>query len=160
MPIVDAILSSYNTTKCAETFRFLQTEYEFQVPSVERSECAVCVTYVKQCVAVKVYFEPFDYGLALFIAKVIDGKVPRYPMAMGEDTVIEQFDFRALLMLRAPDSEALGIDHRTWHSMESVYQALAVYARELRANGDDVLRGDLSVFPPVFALIDEMRRKG
>lgn len=158
MSIVNAILSSFSTARCTDIFRFLETEYGFQTPSIERSECAVCVTYIKQDVALKVYFEPFDYGLALFMAKVIEGRVPRYPMAMGEDRVIEQFDFNNVLRLRAPDSKALAIDHRRWRSIEPVYEALSLYARELQSHGRDILQGDLSVFPAVFARIDDIRR--
>ena len=144
------MLSSFDVNRCFKEFGFLEDRYGFPPALIHRNEFSITVSYKKKTVAVTVYFEPYDYGLAVFVAKEDTGQ-------NGNGSVAEQYSLNTGLRLRSPDSPLLRKSWTDWASMQDIYDLLELCAEELQTHGQDILAGDFSVFAKLKELMGKDR---
>lgn len=89
--------------------------------------------------AIAVRFEVRENHVFVIIRRLVDGKVPMYPIFIKHDTVLDLFYLDDLIKLRLP-SIKVGAD-------DDVEVKIPKYADALQKCATDVLQGDFSVFP-------------
>lgn len=75
----------------------------------------------------------------MLIGRLVDGKMPRYPVTITDDTELDAVYLSEFIRLRAsPGTDSTSATMRS---------DLVQLAHETRTYASDVLRGDFSVFP-------------
>ncbi len=136
-------------------FAYLRTTYGFRITSADASSVWVTrVIYQSDVAAVQVDRSIEFQRVELTVVRLVDGRIPAYPIFVKPDTVINQALFDNILIIRNPQLldqldmlKGLDDDH--------VEQSLAFLAKALEDNATDILNGDLSIFVAVDALIKE-----
>ena len=136
-------------------FAYLRTTYGFRITSADASSVWVTrVVYQTDMAAVRVD-RSFEFQrVELSVMRLVDGRLPEYPIFILPDTVINQTLFDSILMIRSPHlleqlHELTGLDD------EHIEASLAFLARTVEEIVPDFLTGDLSIFAAVDALIKE-----
>ncbi|HEV2235669.1 MAG TPA: hypothetical protein VGR57_03320 [Ktedonobacterales bacterium] len=136
-------------------FAYLRTTYDFRITSADASSFWVTrVVYQSDVAAVAVDRSVEFERVELSVIRLVDGRLPEYPIFILPDTVINQTLFDNILTIRSPHlvgqlDEFRGLDD------EHIETSLAFLGRTLEEIAPDFLTGDLSIFEAVDALIKE-----
>ncbi len=137
--------------KVAAHFGYLETEYGFHIAKVDASSgWETYLRYESSALAVKVSRSVEFDTAELGIIRLVDGRVPKYPVFINPDTPINYVMLDRIVGERAPQ------ESEQFHSLrglsdEQIERTLAFLATSLRAYADDVLRGDFAIFDVVAA---------
>jgi len=144
---------------CEAEFRFLVDEFGFRKKARKTSAGVFRVPYEGAPAKVEVGFEWRDQYIYVLLGKPglprwkAEGRLPR------PSDELMGFNLEDLLTVRAPGS---GIDEKTFGralTREDIEHVCGTYARALREQAADVLRGDFSVLPAVERIINERVEK-
>lgn len=136
-------------------FAYLRTTYGFRITSADASSVWVTrVVYQTDAAAVRVDGSLEFQRVELSVMRLVDGRLPEYPVFILPDTVINETVFDNILQIRSPQlldqlHELHGLDD------EHIEQSLAFLARTLEEIAPDFLTGDFALFGAVDALIKE-----
>ena len=150
---------------CAEKLQFLMDEYGFrETDRTDTYNSFYEVIYQNETTAVKVYFERRDMYVSVQVCRLVGGKLQKDPETLTPSTEWTCFQVDVLLMVRAPAYDQrpflLAEEARSHEEVaEGIAVVLANYADALRAHGQDVLRGDFSVFPQLDRIAKEGARE-
>jgi hypothetical protein len=133
-------LQSIFTQKCLMRFEYLST-YGFELADITRDSYGSEVTYKNRTTGVKVSFEVRENEIFVYLIRLIDGEIPDYL-----DAPSRWFYLGNLVKLRSPTTNVPRKEGGDWFTPDDVDRFLTVYAELLKEYGEDVLRGDFSVF--------------
>ena len=133
-------LQSIFTQKCLMRFEYLST-YGFELADITRDSYGSEVTYKNRTTGVKVSFEVRENEIFVYLIRLIDGETPDYL-----DAPSRWFYLDNLVKLRSPPTNVPRKEGGDWFTPDDVDRFLTVYAELLKEYGEDVLRGDFSVF--------------
>lgn len=132
--------------KVAAYFGYLETEYGFHIAEVNASSAwETYLRYESSALAVKVSRSVEFDSAELWLIRLVDGRVPKYPVFINPDTPINYVMLDRIVRERAPQ------ESEQFHSLrglsdEQIVRTLMFLATSLRAHADDVLRGDFAIF--------------
>jgi hypothetical protein len=136
-------------------FAYLRTTHGFRIASADATSFWVTrVVYQSDVAAVAVDKSIEFERVELSVIRLVDGRLPQYPIFVLPDTVINQTLFDTILTIRNPDL----LDHlRGLKGLDDdhIEKSLTFLARSLEEIAPDFLTGDLSLFEAVDALIKE-----
>lgn len=143
----------------ATHFGYLETSYGFHVAEVNASTWwETFVRYESASLAVKVtHSVEFDRA-ELWLVRLVEGKLPEYPIFINPDTPINYVILDRALQNRAPE-EAERLRELGGLSDEAVERSLAFLSSALRTYCDDTLHGDLAIFDAVAEQIHQEVRE-
>jgi hypothetical protein len=124
-----------------KAFRLLILEYGCGRPRIRRTSYSVDITYKNATTGIKVSLEPRENLVIVYLIRLADGEIPSYL-----DSPSSWHYLDTIIALRAPTDavkQKLPDEQLTASDVERI---LTEYADALRKYGDDVLRGDFSVF--------------
>jgi hypothetical protein len=130
--------------ECKQAFHFLENNYNFKLKKVKNSVYSTCILYQNSTTAVEICFEKRELQVLVLLMKLINGEIPKYPMFIQPDTVINSFYLDDLMALNAVD-----IEQKEWGyelTAEDLKETITKYAHYLKEFGKDVLRGDFKIF--------------
>ena len=136
-------------------FAYLRTTYDFRITITDATSFWVTrVVYQSDVAAIAVDRSIEFERVELSVIRLVEGRLPEYPIFVLPDTVINQTLFDNILTIRNPHlldqlDELMGLDD------EHIETSLAFLARSLEEILPDLLKGDLSVFEAVDGLIKE-----
>lgn len=84
-------------------------------------------------------------GLFVMFSRLVDGKIPPYPIDVAVEPVLHNFYLDDIVALRAP-TEVVQYDPRDLWDPRKVAELLYVDALLTRKHAADILRGDFLVF--------------
>jgi hypothetical protein len=130
----------------AAHFGYLETEYGFRFVSVDGSSWwGTFVRYQSPLLQVMIDRSVESDGVELTLIRLVDGRVPEYPIPYEIGMPINFIYFLSVLTERAPE------EHEKLRALrglndEQLERSLALHADALRTYCDDALRGNLTVF--------------
>jgi DNA-binding protein Fis len=135
-----------------KSFQFLVDQFGFR-NGVRKSEGGLYrVIYQSETTAVEIGLEWREQYIYVELLRLVNGKIKENPVIIELDSELTVFNLEDLIALRAPKTKlSPGFNKRL--TIESVKYALTHYARALREFGTDVLKGDLSVFAELEAVV-------
>ena len=139
-------------------FGYLRATYGFRITSADASSVwTTRVVYQTDVAAVVVDLSTEFQRVEVSVMRLVDGRLPEYPIFILPDTVINETLLDNVLLIRNPNLldqlrglEGLDEDH--------IEKSLAFLARTLEETIPDFLGGDLSIFEAVDRLIKERVR--
>lgn len=134
-------------------FGYLRTTYGFRITSVDASSAWVTRLVYQSDVAAVAVDRSFEFGrVEVSVIRLVDGKLPEYPVFILPETVINQTLLDNILIIRNSDRfnqlcELKGLED------DEIEKTLAFLARALEEHSTDFLSGDFSIFVEVDQLI-------
>lgn len=150
------------TQKSLNNFRYLAA-YGCELTSIEEDRYVVEITYKNQTTGIKVSFEFRENQIFVYLIRLINEEIPAYL-----DAPSRWFYLDNLVELRSPSTTLPRKEFGDWLTPDDINDILTAYASALKEYGEDVLRGDFSVFaelaqqidrPKSSSSIDEVRLK-
>jgi len=123
---------------CKKEFFFLVEEYDFKLKNIKTENFEYNIIYKSERVGITVKLERRENCVFILLHRLLNGKIPDYPIFIKRDTGINTFYFDDLLSLRYPDFHINKPDNLEKKLKKSAY-LLSKYA-------DDVLKGDFTIF--------------
>lgn len=136
------------TQKCLDKFRYLAA-YGCELTSIEDDRYLVEITYKNQTTGIKVSFELRENQIFVYLIRLINGEIPAYL-----DAPSRWFYLDNLVKLRSPSTTLPRKEFGDWLTPDDIDDILTAYASALKKYGEDVLRGDFSVFTELAQQID------
>ena len=133
----------------ASHFGYLETEYGFHLAEANaKSGWETFVRYESSFLAVKVARSVEFNSAELWLIRLVNGRVPEYPVFIYPDTPINYVMLDTVVSRRSPEAAA------PFHSLrglseEEIERTLMFLATALRAYADDVLRGDFAILDAI-----------
>ncbi len=132
-------------------FRFLQDNFGCRLVDAKESVYEASVTYTNATTGVEITFDPRENYILVSLIRLIGGEVVPYHVAPHNWLYLHE-----LLEARAPSTVIHGKKHGDWMTGPDMERILSEYADALRRYGDDILRGDFSLFTQ---LVEARRRR-
>jgi len=143
----------------ATHFSFLEATYGFHFASVDgASWWQTTVRYDSPTLAVRIDKSVEFERVEVWLIRLVDGRVPEYPIFINPDTPINYVILDRVLQNRAPQ-DAENLANLRGLNDEQVERSLGFLAQAIRAYCDDVLRGDFAIFDVVAEKIHEYARE-
>ena len=143
----------------AAHFGFLETTYGFHFANVDgASWWQTTVRYDSPQLAVEIANSRESVCVELCLIRLVDGRVPEYPIFINPDTPINYVYMHKVLEVRAPH-EAQKLRELQGLSDEEVERSLVFLSDMLRTHCDDVLRGDFAIFDVIAEQMHEYARE-
>jgi hypothetical protein len=132
--------------ECRRWFDFLETDFLFRIISLNKNDVEANITYANETTAIDVRYELKDNLVFVYLIRLIDGKIPDFPLTIKTDTELYKFDLDSLIHLR---SASLAVDQKQFgypFSQKDFEVILSRYSKALQKIGSDILKGDFTVF--------------
>lgn len=71
---------------CNITFNYLEKEYYFREAKTEQNAFGYFITYQNATTAVRISYEPREAGVFILLSRLIDKKIPKYPIFIKPET--------------------------------------------------------------------------
>lgn len=136
------------TQKCLNKFRYLAT-YGFELTGIEEDRYGTEITYKSETTGIKVSFDIRENDIFLYLIRLIKGDIPAYI-----DAPSRWFYLDNLVKLRSPSTTLPRKEFGDWLTPDDIDEILTAYASALKEYGEDVLRGNFSVFVELAQQID------
>jgi hypothetical protein len=132
---------------CIKEFGFLTTDHGFKVATIDKDNYGCYITYSNDVVAVKVSYEIKDGGLFVMLCRMVNGKLPPYPIFISSEMTLNWFDLEDVVGLKNPsiELEPEFVDP-VKPTAKELKTNLKKYAEALKAYAADILGGDFSSF--------------
>lgn len=130
-------------------FKFLEENFGCIITEVKHEFYGTFVTYRNPTTFVEVSIEPREGGVFVHVGRLIDGKIPEYPIHIEPDTKLDAFYLDDIIDLRAPSSKIEQPSTEVFfkpRNLKKIEHVLTEYARALRQYAVDILKGDFRVF--------------
>lgn len=140
--------------ECRKRFKFLEEELGFDPPKRDVGPTYISLTYQNKTTAVRVSFEPVDRGVFVLLSRLVNGKIPKYPIFITSGTKLDSFYLDDLVKLSLRRSSKKQNDEQG-HSKKTMEWNLQQSAIRLQEHGVEILRGDFSVFVDLDSIVKE-----
>lgn len=138
-----------------EHFNFLETEYNFVFKSKIIDTWFVEVVFLNSSTGIRLVYERREQFLAVFIHKLVDGKMINCPSPLlpsSEITCFEMNDALPADRIMKP-AYAYGEDSMLFDTDDGLSLYIKEFALRLHEYGQDVLNGDFSILPKMEKVI-------
>ena len=128
-------------------FRFLEERFGCRVVAVERRAYGTYIVYLNSTMGVRLSLQPREGGIFVDLVRLINGKIPEYPIFVKSQDPLHWFDLEDLVGLRAPHLKIKQPPVGTLCRPKVLKEVLVKYANLLQRYASDVLKGDFKIFP-------------
>lgn len=137
---------------CDQLFSFLVDNYGYRKEIVKKDTFDYYITYKNNTTAVRISYEPREGGIFVMLSRLIDGKMPEYPIFIHDDTIINSFYIDDIVKIKTTSTT---IQHKnmTMLDEEECISILSEYAKTLKQYGSDILTGDFGLFEELNKLV-------
>ena len=143
---------------CLGIFAFLKEKYDCESVTVERDKFGIYISYRNATTAVRISFEPRERGIFVLLSRLVDGKIPPYPIFVSSNTVIDSFYLDDVIMLRNPTTKIQQKSPER-HTKPWFVKQLSIYANSLTEVADDILKGNFEIFEDLERIVKERAGK-
>jgi len=150
-----------------KAFQFLVDEFSFVVIKTESDPYGTQILYQNSTTAVRIRFEHRENKLFVLLMRLINGKLPEYPIFIKSDTIINSFyldDIIDFYLQVSQNQEKINCNCPNNCELESI---VLWSAASLKQFGRDILLGDFSTSPELQNIVlqratqlEEERRNG
>ena len=138
---------------CQKTFHFLEKAYGFKLSAIDQDAYGVYLTYTNPTTAIVVSFEPREGGIFTRVIKLVDGKIPSYPITIEESTLISSYYIEDIIALRGPPTKMEQPPIDDLRNISILSKVLTQHASALRTYAADILKGDFTLFPQLEQIV-------
>jgi hypothetical protein len=138
---------------CRRIFKpILEEKFGFKIVDFEQTGFGDYLTYQNATTGIKISYEPREGGIFALLSRLIDGKMPEYPIHIEADTILNSFDLEDIITLKLAKR---GIGRKlknyfrkyNFSRKTNLERNLARYAEELEEYAAYILNGDFGDFP-------------
>jgi hypothetical protein len=137
--------------KCLNKFRYLSA-YGCELVGIEEDSYGTDITYKNQPTGIRISFEIRENDIFVYLIRLINGEIPPYL-----DAPSRWFYLDNLVRLRSPETTLPRKEAGDWLTSDDIDEILTAYAGALKEYGEDVLRGDFSIFAELARQVDRPR---
>lgn len=130
---------------CVKRLRFLEDDFQFQLEKIERETFGVFIIYRNSSTAVRVSLEPREGGIFVLVCRLIDGKIPEYPIFVKPDTPVNCFYLDDIVRLKMGELPSRPVVKQLL-SPADVEATLIEISSLLREFAVDLLKGNFTIF--------------
>lgn len=130
---------------CKELFKFLVKEY-FCNLTIHEDYLGIFITYQNKTTAVRVSYENREGSVFVLFSKLIDGKVPQYPIFIKPETRIHSFYLDDIVSNQPPVKSNKQKPHND-HESDELFHKLHCYSEMTKKYTKNILLGDFNIFP-------------
>jgi hypothetical protein len=124
---------------CEQAFDFLIHDYGYYKLANEMARGGFCLRYQGHVLGVEVEWYP-TYPLTVWLVRLIGNSFPPYPVSITPNTELNYFDLQDLETINGYQRQ---VDQDQLYSLPDE-QNTSELARSLKANGADLLQGNLA----------------
>ena len=144
---------------CRRIFKpVLEDKFGFKIVAVEKTDFGDYLTYQNATTGIKISYEPREGGIFVLLSRLIDGKMPEYPIHIEAATILNSFDLEDIISLKTAKK---GIGRKlknyfrkyNFSRKASLVNNLARYAEELEEYTAYILNGDFGDFPELDKIV-------
>lgn len=136
---------------CTELFQFLEKEYYCNV-TIQEDYLGVFVTYQNKTTAVRVSYENREDGVFVLFSKLIDGKIPQYPVFLKTETRIHSFYLDDIVSYQSPVEGNNQKLHKE-NKKNELFNKLYYYSILTKKYANNILLGDFNIFPKLEVIV-------
>ena len=150
-------INEKNLSLFRKAFSFLIEDFNFREESLELDNWGIRLLFCNSTTGVRISYEPREGGISVMLIRLVDGKLPDYPIFIDEDTVLNYFDLQDLLSVRIPCVKENNLEIGITNSeIENYIQQIA---QNLRTKAEDILKGDFLIFSELERIVKERARQ-
>ena len=150
-------INERNLSLFRKAFSFLIDDFSFREESLELDNWGIRLVFCNSTTGVRISYEPREGGIFVMLIRLVDGKLPDYPIFIDEDTVLNYFDLQDLLSIRIPCFKENNFEiGKTNSEIENYIQQIA---KNLRTKAEDILKGDFLIFSELERIVKERARQ-
>ena len=146
---------------CKDAFGFLQEDFGFKLSKPKADSFGTTMIYMNSTTGVTVYFEPRENYILLMLHRLVNKKIPEYPVFFDKESIINSYYIDSLIKLRKGNTKDidLALGKRRPYEPLKIRECLEAYSRLLRTTAADILCGNFSVFVDLERILKEDRVK-
>lgn len=130
---------------CMKRLRFLKEDFQFQLEKVERKPFGIFITYLNSSTGVRVSLEPREGRIFVLVCRLIDGKIPEYPIFVKPDTPLNCYYLDDIVRLKLDKLPSRPVVKQLL-SPTGAETALTEISSLLREFAADILTGNFTMF--------------
>jgi hypothetical protein len=144
---------------CRRLFKpVLEDKFRFKIVDVKHTDFSDYLIYQNATTGIKISYEPREGGIFVLLSRLIDGKMPEYPIYIKADTILNSFDLEDIISFKLAKK---GIGHKfknyfrkyNFNRKASLVRNLTRYAEELEEHAAYILNGDFGDFPELEKIV-------
>jgi hypothetical protein len=140
------------TRKCIDKFSYLDA-YGFKLEDIKETEYRDQITYKSETTGIKISLEIRDNQIFVYLIRLINGSIPAYL-----DAPSRWFYLDNIVKFRSPSATLPRKGFGDLLTADDIDYILSEYALALKEYGEDVLRGNFSIFTELARLINRPKR--
>lgn len=137
---------------CLQRFRFLEEEFGYVIKKKERESYGIFITYQNPTTAIRISFEPREGGIFVLISRLVEGKIPKYPIFIQPDTVLHSFYLDDVVRTKVPNFQ-FSFKGEKLSSADQFEKALDEVVDTLKKYASDILKGNFESFKEVERIV-------
>ncbi len=146
---------------CRRIFKpVLEDKFGFKIVDVKQTDFGDYLTYQNATTGVKISYEPKEGGIFVLLSRLINGKIPEYPIHIKADTILNSFDLEDIISFKLAQK---GIGRKlknyfrryNFSRKASLVKNLTRYAEELEEYAAYILNGDFRDFPELDKIVKD-----
>ena len=148
---------------CRRIFKpVLEDKFGFKIVDVEKDDFGDYLTYQNDTTGIKISYEPREGGIFILLSRLIDGKMPEYPIHIEADTILNSFDLEDIIAFKEA-KKGIGRKFKNYFRRynisrkASLVKNLSKYIEELEEYAAYILNGDFKDFPELDRIV---KRRG
>jgi hypothetical protein len=153
-----AKINEKNLSCFRNAFSFLIDDFNFREETLEIDNWGLRLVFCNSTTGVRISYEPSEDSIFVVLIRLVDGKLPDYPVFIDEDTVLNYFDLQDLLSVRIPcfKENNFELGEKTNSEIENSIKQIA---KNLRTKAEDILKGDFSIFSELERIVKKRARQ-
>ena len=136
---------------CSKHLNFLLDDFAFKVVSVEKDNYGCFITCRNNTTALKASLCPLDGQIIICIYRIVDGKIPKYPLFFDRHAEFLVFSLDTLSKLKT--GKFILQEQKDLFDAKSIERIVKEYAELLKQYGAEFLRGDFSILPQLKEIV-------
>ena len=147
---------------CRRIFKpVLEVKFGSKIVKIEHGDYGELIKYQNETTGTTIYNEPRD-GIFVSLSRLVNGKIPEYPIHIEAGTILNSFDLEDIISLRTAKKN-IKIKLKSYLRKLNfpfkfdLEKALTRYAADLEEYAADILSGDFKDFPELEKIV---KRRG
>jgi hypothetical protein len=144
---------------CRRIFKpVLEGKFGFKLVDVKQTDFSDYLTYQNSTTGIKIIYEPRECGIFILLSRLIDGKMPEYPIHIKANTILNSFDLEDIISFKL-SQKGIGYKFKNFFRKYNIYRKASLvrnltrYSEELEEHAGYILKGDFGDFPELDKIV-------
>lgn len=137
---------------CNTIFGYLEKEYGFKETKNEENRFGYYITYQNSTTAIRISYEPMECGVFVLLSRLINDDIPKYPVFIKPETIINSFYLDDIIKLKMLSSEK-ELRNTSLLNEKELETVMNECAHNLKQYATDILKGNFKLFEELDVIV-------